>query len=275
MAEAPGARPQVAPPRRRSTASWQRVRPALVSIVSVGLVLLGWQAAGTWGPAHRGIGATPAEVLRAGLGLLASGELLAHALVSLQELALGFVLAVLVGVPLGLAMGRVPRLGHLLDPLVMTGHATPRIALLPVLVLWLGIGVASKAALAFLGAVFPVLVNTLAGVRQLDPLWERAVRAFGGRSVTVLAKVVLPGTLPAVMGGLRLGLGRALIGVIVGEMYVSVAGVGQLLAVYGNAGRTGELLALAGLVGLVSLAGVQACRAAEARLGPWRRGPAP
>jgi NitT/TauT family transport system permease protein len=192
--------------------------------------------------------------------------------VSLQELALGFALAVLVGVPLGVAMGRVPRLGHLLDPLVMVGHATPRVALLPVLVLWLGIGVVSKAAVAFLGAVFPVLVNTLAGVRQLDPLWERAVRAFGGRSVAVLAKVVLPGTLPAVMGGLRLGLGRALIGVIVGEMYVSVAGVGQLLAVYGNAGRTGELLALAGLVGLVSLAGVQACRVAEARLGPWRRG---
>ncbi len=241
-------------------------------MASVVLVLLGWQAAGTWGPADRGLGATPADVLRAGLGLLASGELPAHALVSFQELALGFVLAVLVGVPLGVAMGRVPRLGHLLDPLVMVGHATPRVALLPVLVLWLGIGVVSKAAVAFLGAVFPVLVNTLAGVRQLDPLWERAVRGFGGRSVAVLAKVVLPGTLPAVMGGLRLGLGRALIGVIVGEMYVSVAGVGQLLALYGNAGRTGELLALAGLVGLVSLAGVKACRVAEARLGPWRRG---
>lgn len=274
MAEAPaprGAAPDGPLLRRRAPASWQRVRPALVGVASVGLVLLGWQAAGTWGPAHRGLGATPVEVLGAGIGLLASGELLAHALVSLQEFALGFTLAVLVGVPLGVAMGRVPRLRHLLDPLVMTGHATPRVALLPVLVLWLGVGMAPKAALAFLGAVFPVLVNTLAGVRQLDPFWERAVRAFGGRSVAVLLKVVLPGTLPAIMGGLRLGLGRALIGVIVGEMYVSVAGVGQLLAVYGNAGRTGELLALAGLVGLVSLAGVQACRAAETRLAPWRR----
>jgi NitT/TauT family transport system permease protein len=235
------------------------------------LVILGWQTAATWDPADHDLEATPLRVLHAGLVLLASGELAPHALASLQELALGFALAVLVGVPLGVAMGRVPRLRHLLDPLVMTAHATPRIALLPVLVLWLGTGLLSKVAVAFLGALFPVLVNTLAGVRQLDPLWERAVRAFGGGRVTVLAKVVLPGAMPAVMGGFRLGLGRALIGVIVGEMYVSVAGVGQLLAIYGNAGRTAELLALAGLVGLVSLAGVHACRVLEARLGPWRR----
>jgi NitT/TauT family transport system permease protein len=238
----------------------------------VSIVLVAWQVAGTWGSPDRILGATPAEIARAGVHLLASGELRTHALVSLAELALGFGLAILVGVPLGLAMGRVRRLEQALDPLVMAGYSTPRVALLPVLVLWLGIGVVSKAAVAFLGAVFPVLVNTQAGVRQLDPLWERAVRAFGGRPGTVLAKVVLPGTLPAIMGGLRLGLGRALIGVIVGEMYVSVAGIGQLLSVYGNAGRTAELLALAGLVGIASLAGVQACRAAEARLGPWRRG---
>lgn len=274
VAEAPavGAARPPAPSRGRVRVSRARVRSALARVASVTLVLVAWQAAGAWGSADRILGATPTEVFRAGLGLLASEELGAHALVSLEELGLGFGLALLVGVPLGLAMGRVRRLGHALDPLVMAAYSTPRVALLPVLVLWLGIGVVSKVAVAFLGAVCPVLVNTLAGVRQLDPLWERAVRGFGGRGVTVLTKVVLPGTLPAIMGGLRLGLGRALIGVIVGEMYVSVAGIGQLLALYGNAGRTAELLALAGLVGLVSLAGVQACRVAETRLGPWRRG---
>jgi NitT/TauT family transport system permease protein len=234
----------------------------------VTVALLAWQVAA------RGVdpafGATPLAVLRAGRALLASGELRPHALASGQALVLGFGLSVLVGLPVGVAMGRLPWLRHLLDPLVMAGHATPRIALLPVLILWLGIGVASKAAAAFLGAVFPVIVNTLAGVQQLDALWERAVRAFGGGRLAVIGKVVLPGALPAVMGGLRLGFGRALIGVIVGEMYVSVAGIGQLLVAYGHAGRTAELLALAGLVGVVSLAAVFACRVAERRLGPWR-----
>jgi NitT/TauT family transport system permease protein len=250
------------PPRRGP-------RAALVGTISVTVALLVWQAGAA--RVHPAFGATPWAVLRAGRALLASGELIPHALASGQALFLGFGLAVLVGLPVGVTMGRLPWLRHLLDPVVMAGHATPRIALLPVLILWLGIGVASKAAAAFLGAVFPIIVNTLAGVRQLDSVWERAVRAFGGGRVAVIGKVVLPGALPAVMGGLRLGFGRALIGVLVGEMYVSVAGIGQLLVTYGYAGRTAELLALSALVGMVSLAVVHACRVAERRLGPWRK----
>ena len=236
--------------------------------MSVAVALLLWQAVAAMSDPI--FGATPLAVLRAGYALLASGELAPHALASAQALFLGFALAILVGLPLGMIMGRLPWLRHLLDPVVMAGHATPRIALLPVLVLWLGIGVASKVAAAFLGAVFPVLVNTLAGVRQIDSLWERAVRAFGGGRLAVIVKVVLPGALPAVMGGVRLGFGRALIGVLVGEMYVSVAGIGQLLVTYGHAGRAAEVLALTGLVGVTSLAVVYACRVAERRLGPWR-----
>jgi ABC-type nitrate/sulfonate/bicarbonate transport system permease component len=240
----------------------RRPRAVLISTISVTVALLVWQAGAA--RVHPAFGATPWAVLKAGRTLLASGELIPHALASGQALFLGFGLAVLVGLPVGVTMGRLPWLRHLLDPVVMAGHATPRIALLPVLILWLGIGVAPKVAAAFLGAVFPVIV------RQLDSVWERAVRAFGGGRLAVIGKVVLPGALPAVMGGLRLGFGRALIGVLVGEMYVSVAGIGQLLVTYGYAGRTAELLALSALVGMVSLAVVHACRVAERRLGPWR-----
>jgi ABC-type nitrate/sulfonate/bicarbonate transport system permease component len=256
------------PDRRPARTTSRGAHPALVGTASVATALLAWQILAEG--ARPAFGATPLAVLRAGRALLASGELAPHALATAHALGAGFSLALLVGLPLGVAMGRLPWLRHLLDPVVMAGHATPRIALLPVLILWLGIGVASKAAAAFLGAVFPVIVNTLAGVRQLDALWERTVRAFGGSRRAVVAKVVLPGALPAVMGGLRLGFGRALIGVIVGEMYVSVAGIGQLLVAYGQAGRTAEMLALAGLVGGVSLAAIVACRVAERRLGPWR-----
>jgi NitT/TauT family transport system permease protein len=123
----------------------------------------------------------------------------------------------------------------------------------------------------FLGAVFPIVVNTHAGARHVDALWVRATRAFGARPLQVVTKVVLPATLPAVMTGLRLGLGRAVVTVVVAEMYVSLAGVGQLLQLYGNAGRTAELIALATLVALCGTLGVAGLRRLERRLSPWRR----
>jgi ABC-type nitrate/sulfonate/bicarbonate transport system permease component len=146
----------------------------------------------------------------------------------------------------------------------------PRIALLPLLVIWFGVGLESKAAVAFLGAIFPIVVNTAAGVQQVDPLWLRAARAFGANSLQLNALVILPGALPGIMAGLRLGVGRALVGVIVGEMYVSIAGVGQLMMLYGNAGRVAELFAVAGLVALFGLACVGGLHWLERRLGSWQ-----
>ena len=123
----------------------------------------------------------PLAVARAGILLVASGELVHHAWVSLQELAAGFALAAVVGVSVGVALGRSRILRGLLDPVVMAFHVTPRVALLPVLVLWLGVATASKVAAVFLGGVFPIIVNTQAGAQHVDELWIRAIRAFGAR----------------------------------------------------------------------------------------------
>jgi ABC-type nitrate/sulfonate/bicarbonate transport system permease component len=138
-------------------------------------------------------------------------------------------------------------------------------------VVWLGVGMASKVAAVFLGAIFPILVNTLAGIQQIDPLWVRATGSFGASRIQIMSKVLVPGALPAVMAGVRLGLGRGIIGVVVGEMYVSVAGVGQLIQAYGNAGRTAELMALVTAIAGFGLVCATALRWAEERVGPWRR----
>jgi NitT/TauT family transport system permease protein len=246
-----------------------RRRRRRIGGVAVALALAAWQVAGSRGHGPDLI-ATPTTVLAAGAALAASGELGRHVWVSLQELLGGFALATAAGVALGLAMGWSRPLGHLLDPVVMALHTAPRIALLPVLVVWLGVGIASKVAVVFLGAVFPILVTTAAGVRQVDALWVRAVRAFGARPSQVVATVVVPAALPAILTGLRLGLGRGLIGVIVGEMYVALAGVGQLLQLYGNAGRTPELIALATGVALTGSLAVAGLRGLERWLAPWR-----
>jgi NitT/TauT family transport system permease protein len=246
-------------------------RRAAVAILTMVLALLVWQAVGRPGTLAADLVASPTAVAGALMELAASGELVRHGWVSIQELAAGFALAAVVGVALGVALGRSRRLRALLDPVVMAFHVTPRVALLPILVVWLGVGMASKVAAVFLGGLFPIVVNTQAGAQHVDLLWVRATRAFGARPLQVVTKVVLPATLPAVMIGLRLGLGRAVVTVIVAEMYVSLAGVGQLLQLYGNAGRTAELVALATLVAVCGMAGVAGLRRLETRLSPWRR----
>jgi NitT/TauT family transport system permease protein len=241
-----------------------------VSVLTVGGVLLAWQVLARPGTLAADLVASPTAIGRALWDLGASGELARHGWVSLQELAAGYALAAVAGVGLGVGLGRSRRLRALLDPVIMAFHVTPRVALLPILVVWLGVGAGSKVAAVFLAGLFPIIVSTQAGARQVDRLWIRATQAFGASPWQVVTKVVLPATLPAVMTGLRLGLGRAVVTVIVAEMYVSMAGVGQLLQLYGNAGRTAELIALATVVSVCGMAGVAVLRRLETRLSPWR-----
>jgi ABC-type nitrate/sulfonate/bicarbonate transport system permease component len=249
----------------------RRHQGVVTGAAALSLALLAWHVTASRSGLIRDQVASPDTVARAAAALMTSGELARHGWVSLQELAIGFALAMACGVGVGLALGCSRVLSGLLDPLVMALHATPRVALLPMLVVALGVGMASKVAAVFLGAIFPIIVNTQAGVRHVDALWVRATRAFGARPVQVVAKVLLPATLPAVMTGLRLGFGRGVVTLIVAEMYVSLAGVGQLLQIYGNAGRTAELIALATLVALAGSAGVASLRWMETQLSPWRR----
>lgn len=248
----------------------RRHRRALVGTGTAAAVLLAWQIAGSQEGQTAELVASPVAVGQAIAALAASGELVRHGLVTLRELAAGLALAIAVGIGLGLALGRSRVLRGLLDPVVMAFHVTPRVALLPLLVLWFGVGMSSKVAAVFLGALFPIVVNTQAGAQHVDYLWVRATQAFGGRPLDVVVKVVLPAALPAIMAGLRLALGRAVVTVVVAEMYVSLAGVGQLLQTFGNAGRTAELIALASVVAGCGSVGVVVLHRLETRLAPWR-----
>jgi ABC-type nitrate/sulfonate/bicarbonate transport system permease component len=249
----------------------RRHRRGLLGTVSVVAFLLLWELVGSRNIISADMISYPTQALAVGIGMAASGELGRNALVSLQEFVYGFVPAIVVGIALGVAMGRFRRLRYLLDPLTMAFYTAPRIALIPVLVIWFGVGMESKVAVVFLGGVFPVLVNTMAGVQQVDPLWVRAVRSFGASELQVVTKVVLPGALPAVMAGVRLGLGRAIIGVIVGEMYVAVAGVGRLIQVYSGAARAAELVVLVTIIAVFGFLCIAGLRLIEERLAPWRR----
>jgi len=242
----------------------------LISTLSVLVFLAIWEIAPRAGLADATYTSQPSRVIAASLEIVPSAGFLHDVSVSLSEFAIGFVLAMGIGVPLGLLLGRFPVLRYLLDPPIMAIYATPHLALLPILVVWLGIGMQSKIAVAFVGGVIPILVNTMAGVRGVERSWVAAARSFCAGEWDVFVKVILPASLPALIMGIRLGLSRAVLGVVVAEMYQSQAGVGNEIMRYGSEFRTDYLLFDALLVSLFGFAATSAVRALEERL--WTAG---
>src|SRR5215471_14683143 len=181
----------------------------LISTLTVITFLLVWEIAPRAGVMDAAFTSQPSRVIAAGLEIVRTGGFLRDVSMSLSEFAIGFAFAIAVGVPLGLALGRFPLLRYLLDPPIMAIYATPHLALLPIIVVWLGIGMQSKVAVAFVGGVISILVNTMAGVRGVERSWILAARSFCAGELEVFAKVILPASLPGVILGIRLGLSRA------------------------------------------------------------------
>jgi sulfonate transport system permease protein len=241
-------------------------RPLLISSLAVLAFLVAWEVAPRAGMVDVAYTSDPSRVMAAGLAIVRGGGFLHDVSVSASELAAGFALAIGIGVPLGLLLGTFPVLRYLLDPPIMAIYATPYLALLPIVVVWLGIGLESKMAVVFVGGVIPILVNSMAGVREVERSWIIAARSFCAGKWDLFAKVILPGSLPAVIMGIRLGLSRAVLGVVVAEMYQSQAGIGNEIMRYGSEFRTDYLLFYVLLVSLFGFAATWGVRALEGRL---------
>jgi NitT/TauT family transport system permease protein len=161
--------------------------------------------------------------------MIVSGQLTENVGISLQRAAIGFSLAVVVAVPLGLLMGRYPVFEKASDFLVQTLRNTSQFALLPVFILILGIGEASKVAVTFYAAVFFVLINTIVGVKSVDPLLIKAARSMGTSDWDLFKKVILPSAIPSIVAGARLGVKTSLFSVIAAEMLAAQSGIGYLI----------------------------------------------
>lgn len=167
-----------------------------------------------------------------------------------MELALGYGGAVVVGLAVGILMGWYTRFQYALDPWVNFFYSTPRIVLIPVFIIWLGIDWQSKVAVIFLGALFPIIINTMAGVRNTDASLLRVARSFGASEALIFRRVVLPGSVPFILTGFRLGVGHALTGVIVAEYIGANNGIGKLIADSGVTFQMAKMFA-----GVVFIAG--------------------
>jgi ABC-type nitrate/sulfonate/bicarbonate transport system permease component len=233
--------------------------------LAVVIFLALWEAAMPLGWVKVADISRPSLVAKAFVELVRTDDLFYHLGVSHQEFFIGFVLSLVVGVPLGVALGRYRTPGLLLDPLLMAVYTTPRVAMMPLLVVAFGVGFGATIAVVFLGAVFPIMVNTAVGVREIDPVLIRAVRSFGGNEWNIFTKVLLPGAVPPIITGIRLGVGRGILGMVVGEMYAATEGIGQRISLYGSSFLVPELMALIIVVSLLGFLFVSLIRLVEER----------
>jgi ABC-type nitrate/sulfonate/bicarbonate transport system permease component len=174
------------------------------------------------------------HVLRTAAGLITGGEVLGYLAASMAALLAGYGLAVASGVTLGLLMGRYRKVEYALDPYVNAMLAAPKIALVPVLFALFGLSRTVQVAVVFLSAFFVIVVNTMSAIRHVDASTVEMARSFGASERQLFTKVLLPGSLPLTMAGLRLGMGRAVKGMINAEMFIVVFGLGGLLSAYGS-----------------------------------------
>jgi ABC-type nitrate/sulfonate/bicarbonate transport system permease component len=235
----------------------------LISVTAVTIFLVLWEFAMPLGLVKVADISRPSMVVKAFIELSESGEVFHHLAVSLEEFILGFSLALVVGIPVGVVLGRYRVPALLFDPMLMALYTMPRLAMMPLLVVWFGVGFGATIAVVSLGAVFPILVNTSVGIREGDPVLIRAIKSFCGSEWDIFTKVLLPGAVPHIMTGVRLGVGRGLLGVVVSEMFAATEGIGQQIALYGNAFRVTELIALIAIVSTLGFISVNLIRMAE------------
>ena len=247
----------------------RRERLALGALGVIALLVC-WQLSADWGLLNPTIGSSPKLIAQAFAAQWQSGDLLSDLRVSMGEFAAGFLLALVFGVALGIAMGMSRILEYAVDPFIWFLYSSPLIALYPVIVVWLGFGTTTVIAVSFLLTVVSVVVNTLAGVRSVEPMLIRAVKAFGGGQRAIITKVILPAAVPLIAAGARIGLGRALLGVVLGEMFSSNAGLGFRISYYAGRLRTADVFVALLLLIAIGLATDKIFKQVEARLQRWR-----
>jgi len=240
-------------------------------IVSVLGGLIAWELISRLFVANPLFLAAPSQIVEAIYSLTLSGEMGRHIAISAIEFALGYLIASVVGIAVGFSMASSDAAKRALQPWISGLYATPTIALAPLFILWLGIGIWSKVLVVIFLVLFPVTINTEAGLRTTSERLIEMLRSFGASPRQIFFKVSLPSAMPFILAGLKLGIGRGLIGVVVAELFGSRAGLGRLISQSADAFNMPELFAgvvVLAVAGIVMTAGFTWL---EGRLVPWTK----
>ncbi|MBD2461876.1 ABC transporter permease [Oscillatoria sp. FACHB-1407] len=247
----------------------QRHENTLLALMTLTIFLIIWELLPHLGIVKPLFTSSPSRIVKAAQWLFANGFWY-DIQVSATEFIAGFTLAVAVGIPLGICLGWYRRLFAAFDPFISTLYATPRVALLPLLILWLGIGISSKIAVVFLGAVFPILINVLSGMRTIDANLLKCARSFGANDYQIFTTLAVPSSIPFIIAGMRLAVGRGLVGVVVGELVAAQAGVGHMIRRAGATFQTDKVFVGIFVLALTGYVLTELLKLLETRFERWR-----
>jgi taurine transport system permease protein len=249
-----------------------RYRNALLGVLAVVLFFAAWQAIFLVVPFNPLFMTKPSLIAAGYVDLIESGDLFHDLAVSAVPFFAGLGAAVVIGVPLGILMGWRVRVGYALDPLMTVFYASPLVALAPLLVIFFGVGVSGKAIIVFTLSVFPFIFNACAGVRAVDRLLVNVVRSLGGGEGDLYRKVIFPSVLPYIVAASRIAVGRALIGVLVGEFFASSEGIGFAISRFGDIFAIDRMFGCILTVMVIAVVLTEGIRWAERAAFPWRAG---
>jgi len=250
----------------------ERHRKALLGTLAVVLFFAAWQAIFLVVPFNPLFISKPSLIASALVDLITSGDLLRDLAVSAVPFLYGFSAAFVIGVPLGIVMGWRVRIGYALDPLMTVFYASPLVALAPLVVIFFGVGVGGKTLIIFFLAVFPFIFNAYAGVHAVDRLLINVVRSLGGSERDLYFKVILPSVLPYIVAGARIAVGRALIGVLVGEFFAASEGIGYAISRFGDLFALDRMFGCIIVIMVIAVVLTEGIRWAERTAFPWRTG---
>jgi ABC-type nitrate/sulfonate/bicarbonate transport system permease component len=243
-------------------------RKVIVRLVSLIFVLLVWEYYGR--RVNPILFTYPSAIARAFFVLVGNGELQSYMKESLLVLTYASLLSVLAGVLLGVIMGRFSIVEWAADIYVNALYSTPMVALVPLIVLWFGFKVPAKVIIVFLFMVFPVLLNTYEGVKNVDRNLQEVARSFCSSEGQLWRHLIIPSAIPFIVAGVRLAIGRGLVGMIVAEFYTSVTGLGYMIVRYANALETDKLFVPIVMVMILGVGLLSLAKWVEGRIAPWR-----
>jgi ABC-type nitrate/sulfonate/bicarbonate transport system permease component len=242
--------------------------PNLVRTLSASVFLVVWEI---FGRHSNPIFMTyPTAILRAGTEIVVSGELAKAFLASAIPFSIAMIISIIFGIAIGLAMGLFPLAEYVLDPYVNALNAVPRIALVPLVILWCGLGLPAKVVIIISIAIFPIIINTFAGVRAVQKMLLDIGRAYSATNWQILRKIIMPAAMPFVMTGIRLGIALGIIGMIVAEFFTAIGGLGGIIVEYGNTFQTAKMFVAIATVGLMGVVLTEAVMILERRWTSWR-----
>jgi sulfonate transport system permease protein len=255
--------------RSRARAAQRRSRAIRIAIriASLIVVLGGWEYFGR--QTNPILFTYPTAVAKAAVKMIATGELWKYLSQSLIVLFAGLGLAAVFGIALGLVMARFWVVDLALDTYITALYSIPSVALVPVLVLWFGFETTAKTAVVFLFTFFPIVINTYQGVKNVDDRLIEVGRAFRCRERDLWTHIILPGAVPFIVAGLRLAIGRGLIGMVLADLYTAITGIGYLISRYASTYRTDAMFVPIVTLGLLGITLTSALRFIEKRVAPW------